>query len=195
MSANTIVHINGWPGTGKLTVARLLAPMLGAKLVDNHTLINPAEMLFGRRDPLYRSLRGEIRTLVFDHIARADSAASFIFTDALSDDEYDTRQFEAYRDLAVRRNARLVAVVLDCSEKENLRRLVLPARAERLKLVNPDILSGLRAKHLLLRPKGCALVGLDVTALSADDAAAEIAQRLNGGERLSRTQADGAAEA
>jgi broad-specificity NMP kinase len=54
---NTIVHINGCPGTGKLTIARLLAPMIGAKLVDNHTLINPAEMLFARRDPLYRSLR------------------------------------------------------------------------------------------------------------------------------------------
>jgi hypothetical protein len=120
----------------------------------------------------------EIRTLVFDHIARADGSAPFIFTDALSDDDYDTRQFEAYRELARRRNARLVAVVLDCAQEENLRRLVLPDRTERLKLVNPEILSGLRAKHLLLRAKDCELVGLDVTTLSAEEAAAEIAGRL-----------------
>ena len=86
---NTIVHINGWPGTGKLTIARLLAGRTGAKLVDNHTLINPAEMLYSRQDPLYRSLRTEIRRVVFDHIARAGPEASFVFTDALSDDDFD----------------------------------------------------------------------------------------------------------
>ena len=33
-----IVHINGWPGVGKLTVAREVARRLSARLLDNHTL-------------------------------------------------------------------------------------------------------------------------------------------------------------
>jgi shikimate kinase len=37
-----IVHLNGWPGVGKLTVGRKLAPMLNARLLDNHTLHNVA---------------------------------------------------------------------------------------------------------------------------------------------------------
>ncbi|WP_416065578.1 hypothetical protein ACK9YZ_02635 [Rhizobium sp. ZK1] len=46
------VHINGWQGTGKLTVGPLLAKSLGARLIDNHTL-NPAEVLFARGNPLH----------------------------------------------------------------------------------------------------------------------------------------------
>ena len=87
--ASRIVHINGWPGTGKLTVGRLLAKRLGARLIDNHMLLNPAEALFARSNPLHASLRGQIRRVVFDHAVRTDPAESFVFTDALSDDEDD----------------------------------------------------------------------------------------------------------
>ena len=176
---NTIVHINGWPGTGKLTIARLLAGRTGAKLVDNHTLINPAEMLYSRQDPLYRSLRTEIRRVVFDHIARAGPEASFVFTDALSDDDFDKRQFESYHDLAKRRGATLVAVVIDCEEAENLKRLAAPGRSERLKLTTPEVLLDLRAKHRLLRAEADRQVELDVTRLSAEDAAEAWESRLS----------------
>lgn len=179
--ANTIVHINGWPGSGKLTIAKMLAPKLGARLVDNHTLINPAEMLFSRRDPLYPSLRAAVRETVFDHIARADPAASFIFTDALSDDEYDSAQFEQYRALAERRRARLVPVVLDCAEDENRRRLVEAGRAERHKLVEVSVLDGLRAQHRLLRADQALVI--DVTDLTADASAIRLARLID--ERLS----------
>ena len=179
--AKTIVHINGWPGSGKLTIAKMLAQMLGATLVDNHTLINPAEMLFSRRDPLYRSLRAAVREAVFDHIARADAEASFIFTDALSDDEYDSAQFEQYRALAKRRGARLVPVVLDCSEDENRRRLVEAGRAERHKLVDVSVLDGLRAQHRLLRADQALVI--DVTDLTADASAIRLARLID--ERLS----------
>jgi len=179
--ANVIVHINGWPGSGKLTIAKLLAPMLGAKLVDNHTLMNPAEMLFSRGDPLYRSLRAAVRETVFDHIVRAEPAASYVFTDALSDDEFDTAQFEHYRVLAERRQARLVPVVLDCSEDENRRRLEAAGRAERHKLVDVSVLDGLRAKHRLLRFERA--LALDVTDLTVDAAATRLARLI--GESLS----------
>jgi hypothetical protein len=48
-----ILHINGWPGSGKLTIGRIVAGRLGARLLDNHTVLNPAEALFERDDPLH----------------------------------------------------------------------------------------------------------------------------------------------
>ncbi|OOG66490.1 AAA family ATPase [Sinorhizobium sp. A49] len=179
--ASLIVHINGWPGTGKLTIARHLAEHLGARLADNHTLINPAEALFARGTPLYRSLRATVRTAVLDHVHRADAAQSFLFTDALSDDEFDSRSFDDYATLAADRSARFVAVVLDCSMEENLKRLTRAGRSKAHKLTDPQVLMDLRSRHVLLKGKCDQLIELDVTSLGADEAASEIAARISQG--------------
>ncbi|OCP00282.1 MULTISPECIES: AAA family ATPase [unclassified Ensifer] len=173
-----VVHINGWPGTGKLTIARHLAERLGARLADNHTLINPAEALFARSDPLYRSLRSAVRASVFEHLAMASFKQSFVFTDALSDDVADTRAFEDCAELARERGARFVAVVVDCDVAENLKRLTRAGRSKLHKLTDPDVLLGLRGRHRLLRGSSDQLIEIDVTALGADAAAEAIAARI-----------------
>ncbi|QRY70062.1 AAA family ATPase [Ensifer sp. PDNC004] len=175
-----VVHINGWPGTGKLTIARQLAERLGARLADNHTLINPAEALFARGTPLYRSLRAAIRESVFEHVAKAPAEQSFVFTDALSDDAADSRAFEDYAALAQRRGARFVAVVIDCDLEENLKRLTRAGRAKQHKLTDPEVLLGLRRAHRLLRGNGDLLIEIDVTALGADEAAEAIVSQIKG---------------
>jgi tRNA uridine 5-carbamoylmethylation protein Kti12 len=175
-----IVHINGWPGCGKLTIARILAKRLSAKLMDNHTLLNPAEILFERADPLHSSLRKEIRSSVLDHAARMQAGVSLIFTDALSDDASDQAFFDDYRALTARRGARLVAVVLECAEDENVRRLVTAGRSDMHKLTRPEVLASMRSRYRLLRPEGLDCIDLDITALSAEDAASAIASALSG---------------
>ncbi|ANM09398.1 MULTISPECIES: AAA family ATPase [unclassified Rhizobium] len=176
--ASRIVHINGWPGTGKLTVGRLLAKSLGARLVDNHMLLNPAEALFGRSNPLHASLREQVRRAVFDHAARADPAESFVFTDALADDEHDRAMFSWYPDLAAARGADLVAVLLDCAPEENARRLVSPGRSEALKLTDPARLQQLRATYKLLRGLAEHTVEIDTTKLSPEETAARILAQI-----------------
>ncbi|WLR93444.1 nucleoside kinase [Shinella zoogloeoides] len=173
-----IVHINGWPGTGKLTIGRLLADRLGARLLDNHTMINPAEALFSRRDPLHYSLRNAVRDAVFEHLLRAPPGGRYVFTDALADDDWDRGQFDWYRDLAAQRGARLAAVLLDCGIDENRRRLVAGERAHLLKLTDVTVLESLRARHRLLRPQADMLIELDVTTITAEAAAQAIADRL-----------------
>ena len=37
-----LIHINGHPGVGQLTVAELLKDSLGARLLDNHSVYNVA---------------------------------------------------------------------------------------------------------------------------------------------------------
>ena len=182
-----ILHINGWPGSGKLTIARPLAKRLGARLLDNHTLLNPAEALFERRDPNYWPLRNAIRSLVFDYAARLPATVAIVFTDALSDDPHDSATFDSCRDLAERRGVPIVSVVLDCDLQENLRRLAAPGRAELQKLTRLDMLSGLRTKYRLLRPEGVERLDLDVTGLTAEQAVAAIWTSLaSAGQRLRR---------
>jgi thymidylate kinase len=173
-----IIHINGWPGCGKLTIARLLTRRLDGKLLDNHTLLNPAEALFERSDPLHGSLRREVRACVLDHAARLPPGIPLVLTDALSDDAADQSFFDDYRALASKRGARLIGVVLDCDQEENIRRLTSPGRSELHKLTRPDFLRHLRASYQLLRPQGVDLIDIDVSTLSADEAASRIEQAL-----------------
>lgn len=171
-----IIHINGWPGVGKLTIARELAGLMRARLFDNHTIINPAEALFERSDPLNRSLRQALRTTILAYAAQMKPGV-LILTDAISDDAFDSAVFEDYRELAQRRGARLVAVVLDCAPEINAERLVAAGRAEQRKLTNPAVLASLRASHRLLRAQAVPLIELDVGTLSPGEAAIILAGR------------------
>jgi deoxyadenosine/deoxycytidine kinase len=175
-----IIHINGWPGVGKLTIARLLAAQIGAKLMANHTMLNPAEALFSRADPLYRSLRRTVRQAVLDHIVRMPPDVSIVFTDALSDDEFDRAVFDDYVALAEQRGNAMLSIVLDCEAEENARRLAASGRAELHKLVRPHVLAEMRQSYNLLRAAHVDRIDLDVTRLTAEDAAASLARALEG---------------
>ena len=172
-----VVHINSWPGAGKFTVARLVARETGYKLIDNHTLLNPANALFDRADPLHASLRREIRDSFFRHAAQSH-AASLIFTDALADDPSDRVMFNQCSALAASRGSTLVTIVLDCELGEYVRRIVEPGRSELRKLTRPDVLADMRAKYQLLRSDESNRLDLDVTNLTASDAAAIIVSHL-----------------
>ena len=61
-----IVHINGHPGVGKLTIARELVALIGGRLLDNHSIYNVALALTERKsEPYFRALRG-VRKIAFD---------------------------------------------------------------------------------------------------------------------------------
>jgi len=175
---NLVLHINGWPGCGKLTIARIVAARLNARLLDNHTLLNPAEALFTRDDPLHRALRKSLRETIFRFVAQVPPGVPIVFTDALADDAGDAAMFDEYRELARGRSARLVSAVLDCDLEENVRRLTTAGRAERMKLTRPAVLTALRNRYRLLKPGGVALIEIDVTSLAAEQAAAELVNRL-----------------
>lgn len=66
--ARPLVWINGFPGTGILTIAKLLAALLDEAaplLIDNHSLIDPVEAKFSRDHPNYQQLTRRGREAVF----------------------------------------------------------------------------------------------------------------------------------
>lgn len=169
-----IIHINGWPGAGKRTIAHCLATQLDARLLDNHVLLNPAEALFKRDDPLHPSLRREVRRIVFAHAVQLDLATSIVATDALSTDADDIEIFEDIAALAEARRARLIPVVIDLTIDENVRRLSTPNRSEHRKLTRPEVLRQLRNDYALFYAPGA--IELNVSTLSAAEAASLIRQ-------------------
>jgi adenylylsulfate kinase-like enzyme len=67
-SAWPVIWVNGFPGTGKYTIAKLLVTLLDKAdplLIDNHSIIDPVEANFSRDHPNYQQERRRGRETVF----------------------------------------------------------------------------------------------------------------------------------
>ena len=165
-----VIHICGWPGSGKATIGRILAHQLGGRLIENHLMIDPASAVFDRGDPRHAALRREVRTAIFRATCALPADIPLILTDALASTDHDL--FTPTQKLAQARKAPMICVTLNIQPDENIRRLQSDDRKSRAKLTDPSVLETLRARHDLLSPNDALQV--DVTALSAQAAATEI---------------------
>lgn len=177
-----LILFNGYPGCGKLTIARLLNTKLGARLLDNHTLMNPARALFDRNESSFWKLRKEIAELVFRELVASNYARTLIVTDSLGADDGDAQKFSRYVELAASLSFSLSVVQLECELEENVRRLTMPERAERYKLTDGQFFRKLRQSIGLLRPEGVHCIELDVTNLMPEEAAQRIAENFSQNE-------------
>ena len=91
---NCVVHLNGWRGSGKRTIGAILAAASGARLLDVHVMLNPAEALFERDDPLHAAPYEAVRSLVLDCAAKLAHGTSLILTDPLADNRAGIALFE-----------------------------------------------------------------------------------------------------
>lgn len=178
-----IVHICSWPGAGKCTIGRILAARTGGRLLHNHLALDPAHAVYDRADPRHAPFRAELRDLIYRAAQGLPADVAIIVTDALEDTARDRALFAPTEALATARNAPLCAVTLTIAADENHRRLMNPERAARSKLMRPEVLTRLRGECFLLQPAGA--ISVDVTALSPEAAATEIAERLGLGMQVS----------
>jgi gluconate kinase len=133
-----IVHLNGWPGVGKLTVGRKLAPMLNARLLDNHTLHNVALAICDLNSPERWSVYYAVRDVAYRRVREMPASETIVMTNALTREApREAEAWKAIRQLAAARNAPLVAVTLDCPLEENCRRVRSRERLGNRKLVEP----------------------------------------------------------
>lgn len=173
MSTAPVIHISGWPGSGKRTIGQALAHATGGRLLDNHVFVDPARALFDRMTPEFARLREDVRAVILRAALDLPPHVPVILTDALSDTKEDYALFKPTLDFARDRRAVLHTVVLEIDEAENLARLI-DAERSAYKLKDPAILTDLRARLALLSPEGACR--LDVTHLAPEAAAARIAE-------------------
>jgi hypothetical protein len=178
---NLFVYLVGFGGTGKLTIARALAPVIRAKIVDNHWINN---LIFGLIDPdrvtplpaaVWVQV-GRVHDAVMETIATlAKPETSFVFThEGVEGNADDHAKFEAIRSVAATRGARFVPVRLLCEEAELVQRIQSPERAAMHKGISPAHAINRSRHHTVLDPKSPDTLSLDVTRLRPEESVAAI---------------------
>ena len=171
-----LIHINSWPGAGKKTIGELLASRLQARFVHNHHLLDLVEACCDRSDPQWQVLYDRVREAAYECLACRTADEPLVMTNAMAKDE--VALWSQVCDLARRRSAVLVPIVLTLDPEENRKRLLDPRRGG-AKLKSAQVLDSLRAKHELLVPTDIATtLVLDVSSLSPEVAADHIEAHL-----------------
>ena len=141
-----LIHINGFPGTGKLTVAQHLVAYIALsanlKLIHNHLLINPADAVLHRTQPGYQSLRRAVRAAIFTSLATEPTTfnTTYLFTDFQTTNEQGASVCAEYAQAAKDRGCLLIPIVLTCDEDENIKRMTQSEREKHAKLTDVELL-------------------------------------------------------
>lgn len=183
-----IIHLNGFPGTGKLTIAREVVTILQehfasfgtgeqVKLVHNHLMINPADAVLHRTQPGYQKLRKALRDAIFSTLKSepATFTTAYLFTDWQSGDDIGTEVCKDYQATALERGCEFIPIIVHCEQAENIARIRNSDRALWQKVTDAELLIRFREE---LHPPPVHLfedvdtrLELDVTKLSAQQAA------------------------
>ena len=174
-----IIHINGMPGVGKQTVARLLAESLDAHLIDNHLLIDLVTSIHKRGSSDYFSMLEKLTDLVLEEVSRT-SNETFILTNALTDElPEDRNRLDRLSQFAENHGLRFIQVLLNCDLEENKRRIASENRLLKGKLVNAQELEFLRQNYTIYHPPSKFALTINATDSSAENISEQIKHYLD----------------
>ncbi|KAK2591333.1 hypothetical protein QQS21_010986 [Conoideocrella luteorostrata] len=151
------------------------------KLVHNHLLINPADVVLGREQDGYQDLRQRIRSAIFWSLVHepATYSSSYVFTDFQTNNHLGEKVMKEYAKCAKDRDTVYIPIVLTCDLDTNLTRCEAPDRAHSGKLVDKQLLRKFRNHtELYSFHHDYATLELDVSTLSAADAAKQILRHV-----------------
>ncbi|MGH1398541.1 MAG: hypothetical protein ACRBCT_04930 [Alphaproteobacteria bacterium] len=175
---NIIIYLLGFPGTGKLTIAKEICAQADVRLVDNHLVCNPVFSLIESdgKAPLPErvwSNVAKIREVVFDTMVNLSPAdRSFVLTNVLTqNDKDDAIIFEKMLCAVRARKAKFLPVRLLIDEQENLTRVISPERKLNMKYIGPEGLLRVRKDNAVFQSGHENELSLDVTDLPAKEAA------------------------
>lgn len=155
-----LLILNSFSGVGKLSVARLLFESYGAntqaRLIDNHLLIDPVEVIHPGRTPKHYILRQRIRALVFNGIEtlKNDGVRIVIMTTCSGTTKNDVAAYKEFVVLAQKMDWILVSMTLDCDVGVNRKRLQsMERKTGKQKLLDHVVLENIRNSNTLLDPE------------------------------------------
>lgn len=172
-----LINLNGWPGSGKLTVGRLLAARLEGRLLHNHSIIEAADRVAQRGTPgFYETARAK-RESAFQEILGLPATCPVVLTNVVARGTasgYSEENWLAIRKLAELRGCALYAIRLYCTPEENHRRLASADRAEHGKMQDSSALEHAMSAYTLFDDGADCQTSIDNTRLSPDACAAQI---------------------
>lgn len=170
-----LIHINGAPGVGKLTIARHLARRLRARVLDNHAIYNVAFALTDFRSPRFYEAVRAVRRTAYAQILAQDASETVILTDAyFEDSDWARESWDAIEALAAQRGSTFLTIALHCDAREHRKRIASADRDGKGKIRDQAYVDSVLSRRLIERRTGAHLK-LDVTTLGAAEAAARIA--------------------
>ncbi|OQE21674.1 hypothetical protein PENSTE_c011G09754 [Penicillium steckii] len=180
MPAAPLIWINGFPGSGKLTVAKVFKQLTqdDTIILDNHQLIDPVEARFPRLHPEYQKERHLYRQAIFkEHVYnKAKLSKIVVFTDFQSNNELGRDTATEYKISALESGRVFLPVYLICDLTTNLTRVNTIERVDSgtKKLTNVELVKNLRGKCDLFRFDDCPGLTLDSTGASPLEIASKI---------------------
>lgn len=154
-----VVVLNGFPGTGKLTIATKMKSYFAediVRLIDNHLLIDPAQAIYPGRSAAHCELRRKFRKVAFDAIRKiAQEGKTVLMTACLVDNEADIRTFEEHISIVFNTHIPIYWLNLGCDRDVLEKRVISKERREggKSKLTDTSILRQIMEDHRLLKPR------------------------------------------
>jgi hypothetical protein len=173
-----LIFLHGFPGVGKLTVARELATLTGFKLFHNHLTVDLVTSVFDFGSEQFVELREKIWLEVFSEAAETD-LTGLIFTFA-----YDRTVSDSFigkvQSIVESSGGTVLFVELTCSREELERRLTSPTRQEFGKLTSLELFRELGDAGAF-KDFGIpsSRFTLDITTLSPNEAARLVVKELD----------------
>ncbi len=169
-----IIHINGYPGTGKLTIAKALRDSDGVRILDNHSIYNVAFALLDFGTNEFKRTVEAVEKVALSAITHVPEHIAVVVTNALfSDSEWGLQRWEAVAKIGLLCCRPVGAVILKCDLVANLERVQAGDRAAHGKLTDGEELIELRNRPLIESGTD-ALLHLDVSDMTPADAACAI---------------------
>jgi ribose 1,5-bisphosphokinase PhnN len=175
------IYLIGFAGSGKLTIANALRQRMDCIVVDNHHVNN---VIFKLIDPdgvtplpaavweRVREVRGAVLATIRDI---SKSGRNFVFTNELLEgNARHARVFREVQEVAIARAAKLIPVRLRIEADELARRVAYPGRAAAYKDIDAEAARRRAREAQVFQPQGINCFDLDVTLLSAEEAAMKI---------------------
>lgn len=154
-----IVVLNGFPGTGKLTILKQAKELLPADttiLLDNHLLIDPVMAVIPGRSDEHHELRRKLRAPIFKKLGeRAQEGYVILMTACLAEDNVrDTAFLKEHLDMVRGTDVPIIWVNAHCDQTALEQRLRSSERCQgaKTKLTDVRVLQDLLREHRLIEP-------------------------------------------